>query len=78
MAVTDVELSKDAPRLIEGYPRAADQATKEDIASVLTQIAGLRAEIHRSAASTMRWMLAFFAPVWAITWGTVVAVVLKG
>lgn len=40
--------------------------------------AAVRGEIQAEAKRTTRWMLAFFIPLWAGTWGTVVAVVLKG
>ncbi len=39
--------------------------------------ATLRGEIHQSSKETMRWMLTFFIPVWAGTWGTVLAILLK-
>ena len=38
----------------------------------------LKDEIHASSIRSFRWMLTFFIPVWAGTWGTVVAVLLKG
>ena len=39
--------------------------------------AQLRGEIHAESTRTMKWMLGFFIPVWAGTWATVVAVVVK-
>ena len=33
--------------------------------------------IDASAKETMRWMLTFFIPVWAGTWGAVLAILLK-
>jgi hypothetical protein len=86
MAMTNVELyealkrsiPEEAARLIaEGYPRAADQATKADISGVLAEIAGLRGEI-KAVARVQNWMLGLFVPLFAGTWGTVIAVVLKG
>jgi len=47
------------------------------IADVGVQVARLDTKIEASAKETMRWMLMFFIPVWAGTWGTVVAVLLK-
>ena len=38
----------------------------------------LQAQIKESSQQTLRWMLGFFIPVWLGSWGTVVAVVLKG
>ena len=38
----------------------------------------LRGDIHAQHVSSLRWMLSFFIPVWAGTWATVVAIVLKG
>ncbi|MEX2393357.1 MAG: hypothetical protein WD826_02640 [Actinomycetota bacterium] len=37
----------------------------------------LRGEIAKSQASNLRWMLTMFVPVWAGTWATVAAVILK-
>jgi hypothetical protein len=39
--------------------------------------AQLRGEIHAESTRTTKWMLGFFIPVWAGTWATVVAVVVK-
>ena len=43
-----------------------------------TEIAGVRGEIHAASVRNLRWMIAMFVPVWAGSWGTVVAVLLKG
>lgn len=87
-------IPEDAARMIaEAFHPAKDLATKQDLAEIVGEMrsefaavrgemregfARLQGEIHKSSASTMRWMLTFFIPVWAGTWGTVVAVVLKG
>lgn len=76
-------IPEDAARMIaEAYHPARDLATKHDLAEIRGEMregfSGLRGEIHKSSASTMRWMLTFFIPVWAGTWATVVAVLLKG
>lgn len=55
-----------------------DGSLRGEIAVVLREVVALRGEIHAESARMMRWMLAFFVPVWAGTWGTVVAVILKG
>ena len=83
----------DTARLIaEVVPTAAELATKRDLDNGLAglrleivsvredlslQIAGVREEIQKSSKETMRWMLTFFIPVWAGTWGMVLAVLLK-
>jgi hypothetical protein len=68
--------------IAEAFHPADELATKSDLALLQGEVravfADLRAEIHKSSASTMRWMLTFFIPVWAGTWATVVAVLLKG
>jgi hypothetical protein len=70
---------EEAARLIAGVVAPTHElATKLDIAGVNEKIAELRVEIQKVSASTMGWMLAFFIPVWAGTWATVIAVVLKG
>jgi hypothetical protein len=44
----------------------------------MAELAGsLRAEIHRSQVSTIKWLLGFWIPLWAGTWGTMVAVLFK-
>jgi hypothetical protein len=79
MAVTNVELyealrervGEDAARMIaEVVPPAAEMATKHDIARLSDQI-------KDSQVSTLRWMVGLFIPVWAGTWATVVAVIIK-
>jgi hypothetical protein len=76
-----------AARMIaEHFPPSRDLATTHDLArmgeslraEMQTGFASLRGEIHAESARTMRWMLTFFIPVWAGTWGTVVAVLLRG
>jgi allophanate hydrolase subunit 1 len=79
-------VGEEAARMIaEVVPAAEDLSTKLDIAAVHIDIARLekliaetRGEIHASTNRTIRWMLTFFIPVWAGTWATVVAVLLKG
>jgi len=91
MAMTNVELYEalrgsipdSAARMIaEAFHPAHELATKSDLAELRGEMragfATLQGEIHKSSASTMRWMLTFFIPVWAGTWGTVAAVLLKG
>jgi hypothetical protein len=56
---------------------AATAELKGEIADVKVQVSRLEAKIEASSKDTMRWMLAFFIPVWAGTWGTVIAVLLK-
>lgn len=55
---------------------------REEFAAVRGEMregfATLRGEIHAESARTTRWMLGFFIPVWAGTWATVAAVLLKG
>lgn len=70
------QLSEKAARMIaEAFHPAQELARKSDLDLLESNI---RVEIHRSSASTMRWMLTFFIPVWAGTWATVVAVLVKG
>lgn len=79
MSPTHVELYEalkptvgaEAARMIaEVVPPAVDVATKSDIES-------LRGEIHAESSRTIKWMLGFFIPVWAGTWATVIAVIVK-
>jgi hypothetical protein len=44
---------------------------------VWEEFAKVRGEIHAESARSLRWMIALFVPVWAGTWATVIAVVLK-
>jgi hypothetical protein len=39
--------------------------------------AAVRGEIQKSSKETMRWILTFMIPMWAGTWGTLLAVLLK-
>jgi len=82
-----------AARMIaEAVPAAQDLATKSDIQMLRSELlvfknelqaeiqsvrSDLRVEIHTESTRQMRWMLTFFIPVWAGTWATVVAVILK-
>ena len=61
---------------------------RAEIAGVRTEVAELRGEmregfamlrgeIKASSRDTMRWMLAFFIPVWAGTWGTMLAILFR-
>lgn len=86
MAMSNVELyealkgsiREAAARMIaEVVPPSRELATKTDIANVLTELAVLRGEV-KSIARLQQWMLGFFVPLWVGTFGTVVAVVLKG
>lgn len=52
-------------------------ATTRDIGDVLKEIAYLRGEI-KAVARLQQWMLAAFVPLWVGTFGTIIAVVLKG
>jgi hypothetical protein len=66
----------------EGLATKADLlATKSDLqqglANVQEGLANVRAEMHALNASTIRWMLMFFIPVWAGTWATFLAILLK-
>ena len=91
MAMSNVELyealkgsiPEAAARVIaENFRPAGELATRHDLellrSEMHTGFAAVREEIHESSASTMRWMLTFFIPVWAGSWGTVAAVLLKG
>lgn len=78
-----------AARMIaEAYHPARDLATRHDLAdlrgemhaefaSVRHEISDLRCEI-KTVARLQQWMLGFFVPLWVGTFGTVIAVVLKG
>jgi hypothetical protein len=77
-----------ARMMAEVIPPSADLATKLDIGEVRREVselrgevregfAMLRAEIAASQASTLRWMVAMFVPMWAGAWATVAAVILK-
>jgi septal ring factor EnvC (AmiA/AmiB activator) len=50
---------------------------KDEIAELGKEILRLDTKIEASGKDTMRWMLGFFIPVWAGTWATVIAVLLK-
>ncbi len=85
-ALKKTPVGEEAARMIASVVPAGENvatkldiaAVKLDIAAVENRIAEVRTEIHASSSRTIRWMLAFFIPVWAGTWGTVVAVLLKG
>ncbi len=90
MAMTNVELYEalkgtipdNAARMIaEAYHPARELATRTDLAKLelatRTDLAKLEGKID-SIARLQQWMIAFFIPVWAGTFGTLVAVVLKG
>lgn len=87
MGLTNVELyealkdsiSQEAARMIaEVVPPAQDLATKAGIAELRKEIADMRTEIHASTTRTIQWILGVSVPLFAATWGTVVAVLLKG
>ncbi|HYZ93954.1 MAG TPA: hypothetical protein VFA34_16400 [Actinomycetota bacterium] len=87
MALTNVELyealkgsiPEEAARMIaEVVPPARDLATKLDIAEVKREVTELRAEMHLSATRTIQWILGVTVPLFVGTWGSVVAVLLKG
>ena len=67
-AEVHIKFAEVGARFAEVGARFADVGAKN---------AETRGEIHVQANRTIRWMLAFFIPVWAGTWGTVVAIVLK-
>ena len=82
-ALKRTPVGEEAARMIAAVvPSAENVATKLDIAQVQMQLTksetSLRAEIQAASVRNIRWMLAFFIPVWAGTWGTVVAILLKG
>jgi hypothetical protein len=89
-ALKKTPVGEEAARMIAAVvPAAENVATRLDIAAVKLDIArlenqltesetSLKAEIYASSVRNIRWMLAFFIPVWAGTWGTVVAILLKG
>lgn len=62
--------------IAEVVPPARELATKSDIAGVNERIARVEAKVD-SMARLQQWMVAFFVPVWAGTFGTLIAVVLK-
>lgn len=75
----------DAARMIaDVVPPAGDLATKADIAEVRLEIAGVRVEVAGLRADMAaqwerahRWLLGLFVPLWAGTFATLVALVLK-
>jgi hypothetical protein len=54
-----------------------DQKFAELRGEMLEGFASIRAEIHREAKSTMRWMLGLFIPVWGATLGTLILALAK-
>ena len=40
--------------------------------------AGLRSEMHRQHRRTIKWIAAFYVPMAAVSWATMIAVLLKG
>jgi len=93
MALTNVELyealkptvGEEAARLMATViPPAENLATKDhiaevklEIANVNVRVANVETKIESATKELMRWMLVLVIPVWAGTWGTVVAVLLK-
>lgn len=89
-ALRKTPVGEEAARMIAAVvPAAENVATKLDIAAMRADFARLekqifefrselKDEIHASSVRNIRWILAFFIPVWAGTWGTVVAILLKG
>lgn len=57
---------------------AACGQMREGFASIRADIADDRAQVHALNSRTIRWILAFSIPMWAGTWGTMVAVLLRG
>jgi len=83
MALSHVELyealkgpvgEKAAKLIAEVVPPAEELATKADLREGLATV---RAEMHALNTSNVRWMLTFFIPVWAGTWATFIAILLK-
>ncbi len=86
-------VGEDAARMMaEVIPPSRDLATKLDVLETRSELrteiaelrgemregfAMLRGEIHASSRDTMRWMLTFFIPVWAGTWGTMLAILFR-
>jgi hypothetical protein len=89
-ALKKTPVGEEAARMIAAVvPAAGNVATKLDVVAVQLDIARLEKQmaelelrvkdkIHAASVQNFRWMLTFFIPVWAGTWGTVVAVLLKG
>lgn len=76
-------VGQDAARMIaEVVPPTRDLALRSDVAALRAdtreEFARIRGEMHAETNRTLRWIFAFFIPVWAGTWGTVVAILLKG
>jgi hypothetical protein len=79
--------------IAEVIPPVQDLATKSDIQVVKSDLqvvesnlraeinvveANLRAEIHVETGRVIKWMVGLLIPVWAGTWATVIALILKG
>lgn len=68
-------IGEDAARMVaETIPQAENVATKADIAELRGE---LRTEIHKSALSTVKWILGFTIPMWAATWAAIVGLYFK-
>lgn len=50
---------------------------REGFSSIRTEMAADRAQMHVLNSRTIRWLLAFSIPMWAGTWGTMIAVLLR-
>lgn len=86
MALSNVQLYEslkgsipdEAARMIaEAFPAARDLATKLDVHEVKVAVTQLEARMEALHASTLRWMVGLFFPAWAVTAGTLLALVLR-
>lgn len=63
----------------EVVPAAEDLATKQDlhgeVASVRSEIADLRAEMHKEFSSMKGWLLATMVPLWLGVYGGLVTMI---
>ena len=82
-------VGEEAARLMANViPPAENLATRLDvseakadvkaaIAKTNDRISRVETKMEANTKDLMRWMLVLFVPVWAGTWGTIVAVLLK-
>jgi hypothetical protein len=82
-------LREDAARLIaEIVPPSKDLALRSDVLAIDAKIDNLEVKLQATEsrleakmqalhASSLRWMLGLFVPVWAATWGTLLVALLR-
>ena len=64
-----------AGMIAEVVPRSRDLATKLDISGVRTELAELRADLHKEIGAVRATLLTYFIPLWVMMGSMALAIV---